>query len=199
MAPVATRTRSNRGTRVLRDAAVSTTLVFPPSVYPKTLSLRWHCSRARWTCSCSRPFRGVDARIEITTWLEERSGGRLSIVDAALLQALHRMEERNLIAAEWGVTQNARRARYYRLTPTGRVRLRRVGGIGRPRNGARDGAYRYDARAMIGNGDRMTREPEVSRGIRAGVRRLFRLPVRTRERARADAGRGARRLHRSAR
>ena len=61
---------------------------------------------------------------EITTWLEERSGGRLSIVDAALLQALHRMEERNLIAAEWGVTQNGRRARYYRLTAPGRVRLR---------------------------------------------------------------------------
>jgi transcriptional regulator len=61
---------------------------------------------------------------EITSWLEERSGGRLNVVDAALLQALHRMEERNLVTAEWGITQNARRARYYRLTPTGRVKLR---------------------------------------------------------------------------
>ena len=61
---------------------------------------------------------------EITSWLEERSGGRLDVTDAALLQALHRMEERKLVAAEWGVTRNARRARYYRLTATGRVTLR---------------------------------------------------------------------------
>jgi transcriptional regulator len=61
---------------------------------------------------------------EITSWLEERSGGRLAIVDAALLQGLHRMEARDLITAEWGVTQNGRRARYYRLTRTGRAQLR---------------------------------------------------------------------------
>lgn len=61
---------------------------------------------------------------EITSWLEERSGGRLDVTDAALLQALHRMEERKLVAAEWGVTRNGRRARYYRLTATGRVTLR---------------------------------------------------------------------------
>jgi|SRR5579862_8551686 len=61
---------------------------------------------------------------EIISWLEERSGGRLSVVDAALLQALHRMEERGLIAADWGVTKNDRRARYYRMTPAGRAHLR---------------------------------------------------------------------------
>ena len=61
---------------------------------------------------------------EITTWLEERSSGRLVVEDAALLQALHRMEERKLIAAEWGVTKNGRRARYYRLTTAGRNHLR---------------------------------------------------------------------------
>jgi PadR family transcriptional regulator, regulatory protein PadR len=61
---------------------------------------------------------------EIISWLEERSGGRLNVVDAALLQALHRMEERKLIAAEWGVTKNDRRARYYRLTSSGRTTLR---------------------------------------------------------------------------
>lgn len=61
---------------------------------------------------------------EITGWLEERSSGEVLIVDAALLQSLHRMEERNLIAAEWGVTENGRRARYYRLTPVGRATLR---------------------------------------------------------------------------
>jgi DNA-binding PadR family transcriptional regulator len=61
---------------------------------------------------------------EITTWIEERSAGRVAVDDAALLQALHRMEERRLIVAEWGVTKNGRRARYYHITPTGRAHLR---------------------------------------------------------------------------
>ena len=61
---------------------------------------------------------------EITSWLEARSTGRLVVDDAALLQALHRMEERKLIVADWGVTKNGRRARYYRLTPPGRAHLR---------------------------------------------------------------------------
>ena len=61
---------------------------------------------------------------EITTWLEERSGGRLAVEDAALMQALHRMEARGLLTAEWGMTEKARRARYYRLTAAGRARLR---------------------------------------------------------------------------
>ena len=60
---------------------------------------------------------------EITSWLEERSGGRIDVTDAALLQALHRMEERGLLTAEWGVTENDRRARYYQLTATGRATL----------------------------------------------------------------------------
>jgi len=58
---------------------------------------------------------------EITSWIEERSGGRVEVDDAALLQALHRLEERRMLAAEWGVTKNGRRARYYKLTPTGRA------------------------------------------------------------------------------
>jgi len=53
---------------------------------------------------------------EIISWLEDRSGGYLAVGDAALLQALHRMEERALIVAEWGVTKNGRRARYYEMT-----------------------------------------------------------------------------------
>src|SRR5262245_14082835 len=61
---------------------------------------------------------------EITSWLEDRSDGRLDVEDSALYQALHRLEERRLIAAEWGVTENKRRARYYALTPGGRAHLR---------------------------------------------------------------------------
>jgi PadR family transcriptional regulator, regulatory protein PadR len=61
---------------------------------------------------------------EITTWLEARSGGRLEIDDSALYQALYRMEQRGLINAEWGVTENNRRARYYRVAASGRAHLR---------------------------------------------------------------------------
>jgi transcriptional regulator len=61
---------------------------------------------------------------EITTWLEERSDGTLAVEDSALYQALHRMEERGLVAAEWGITPNNRRARYYRVSEAGRAHLR---------------------------------------------------------------------------
>lgn len=61
---------------------------------------------------------------EIARWLEQRSGGHFAIEDAALMQALHRLEDRSLLAAEWGMTENGRRARYYRLTAAGRAHLR---------------------------------------------------------------------------
>jgi PadR family transcriptional regulator, regulatory protein PadR len=60
---------------------------------------------------------------EITTWLEERSRGALEVRDSALYQALYRLEERGLVKAQWGVTENNRRARYYRLTPDGQAHL----------------------------------------------------------------------------
>ena len=61
---------------------------------------------------------------EIALWLEDRSDGRLAVEDGALYQALHRMEARRLLEADWGVTENNRRARYYRLSPAGRKHLR---------------------------------------------------------------------------
>jgi PadR family transcriptional regulator PadR len=61
---------------------------------------------------------------EVVNWLEQRSGGSLDVEDSALYQALYRMEKRELVDAEWGVTENNRRARYYRITPTGRAHLR---------------------------------------------------------------------------
>jgi PadR family transcriptional regulator PadR len=60
----------------------------------------------------------------IACWLEQRSNGVLGIEDSALYQALQRLEGRGLVAAEWGVTENNRRARYYRLTAAGRSHLR---------------------------------------------------------------------------
>ena len=61
---------------------------------------------------------------EITSWLEERSANSLDLVDSAVYQALYRMEERKLIEAEWGVTENQRQARYYKITTAGRAHLK---------------------------------------------------------------------------
>jgi transcriptional regulator len=60
---------------------------------------------------------------EITCWLEERSDQRLEIEDSALYHALNRLEGKGLIEAEWGITENNRRARYYALTVAGRAEL----------------------------------------------------------------------------
>lgn len=60
----------------------------------------------------------------IATWLEARSDGTLGVDDSALYQALQRMETRGWLSAEWGVSDNNRRARYYKLTTAGRQRLR---------------------------------------------------------------------------
>jgi transcriptional regulator len=62
---------------------------------------------------------------EVMAWLEERSGGALALDDSGLYQALYRLEGKALVAAEWGVTANNRRARYYRVTAAGRAHLRR--------------------------------------------------------------------------
>lgn len=60
----------------------------------------------------------------ISNWLQEQSVGAVSIDDSAMYQVLHRLEARDFIEAEWGVSENNRRARYYRLTSAGRRHLR---------------------------------------------------------------------------
>jgi PadR family transcriptional regulator PadR len=60
----------------------------------------------------------------VSRWVRERTGGVLAIEDAALYQALHRLEARDWIEAEWGLSENNRRARYYSLTAEGRRELR---------------------------------------------------------------------------
>jgi len=59
----------------------------------------------------------------IATTIDEKSGGQLQVEDAALYQALHRLERQGCVEAEWGASANNRRARYYTLTPKGRRRL----------------------------------------------------------------------------
>ena len=60
----------------------------------------------------------------VATMVREQTDGNLSVEDAALYQALHRLEARGLIDAEWGLSDNNRRAKYYNLTADGRSRLR---------------------------------------------------------------------------
>lgn len=59
----------------------------------------------------------------VARWLEARSDGELGVDDSALYQALHRMEARGWVEAEWGVSENNRRARFYTLTAAGRRHL----------------------------------------------------------------------------
>lgn len=61
----------------------------------------------------------------ISQWIRGRTDGALQLQDAALYQALRRLEGRRLVDAEWGLSENNRRARYYRLTAAGRRALTR--------------------------------------------------------------------------
>ena len=65
------------------------------------------------------PLHGYD----ISRSIRQRSDGALGLEDAALYQALHRLERKGWIEAEWGLSENNRRARFYRLTDAGRGAL----------------------------------------------------------------------------
>ena len=59
----------------------------------------------------------------VARWIQDQSGDALSVEEGSLYPALHRMTRRGWLAAEWGVSVNNRRARYYRLTAAGRRQL----------------------------------------------------------------------------
>jgi transcriptional regulator len=59
----------------------------------------------------------------IATRLEQLSAEVLRVEEGSLYPALYRMEERGWITSEWAVTENKRRARFYRLTRTGHSQL----------------------------------------------------------------------------
>ena len=56
--------------------------------------------------------------------IRQRTDGVIDIEDAPLYKALHRLEHAGFIAAEWGLSENNRKARYYELTAAGRRHLR---------------------------------------------------------------------------
>jgi transcriptional regulator len=67
-----------------------------------------------------KPLHGYGVLLRI----RQISGDALDIPQGSLYPALYRLEHQGLIAAEWGQSENNRRAKYYTLTPAGRRRLR---------------------------------------------------------------------------
>jgi transcriptional regulator len=61
---------------------------------------------------------------ELRHWFDEHGAGALALEDSAIYQSLYRMEQRELVRAEWGITEEGRRARYYSITSAGRTQLR---------------------------------------------------------------------------
>jgi len=60
----------------------------------------------------------------IARWISDRSDGALAVEDAALYQALHRLERKSLVESEWGASDTGHRAKFYTLTPAGRRQLK---------------------------------------------------------------------------
>ena len=67
-----------------------------------------------------RPMHGY----AISEWIEEATGAALLVEEGTLYPALHRLERRGWITAEWGVSDNNRRAKFYKLNAAGRATFR---------------------------------------------------------------------------
>ncbi len=68
----------------------------------------------------AKPLHGYG----ISEVIHERSNGDLAVEDAALYQALHRLERKGLVESEWGISDTNRRARFYSISAAGRKQLR---------------------------------------------------------------------------
>ena len=70
------------------------------------------------------PMHGYD----VNRWIRQTTGQALTVEEGALYPALHRLEARGWVESEWGLTEQNRRAKFYRLTRTGRSQSRREAG-----------------------------------------------------------------------
>ena len=59
----------------------------------------------------------------VARWIGDATGEALQVEEGALYHALHRLEKREWVAGEWGLSDANRRAKYYTLTPAGRRQL----------------------------------------------------------------------------
>lgn len=60
----------------------------------------------------------------IAEWIETATKETVLLEEGTLYPALHRLDAKGWLRAEWGRSENNRRAKFYRLTPTGRRRLK---------------------------------------------------------------------------
>jgi transcriptional regulator len=61
----------------------------------------------------------------IAEWIEQATRATILLEEGTLYPALHRLERKGWVDAQWGVSSNNRRAKFYELTRTGRAQLRR--------------------------------------------------------------------------
>jgi transcriptional regulator len=59
----------------------------------------------------------------IASWIEQITDDALRVEEGSLYPALHRLERKGLVEAEWGVSENNRKAKFYALTEAGRAEL----------------------------------------------------------------------------
>jgi PadR family transcriptional regulator, regulatory protein PadR len=67
--------------------------------------------------------RGPMHGYAVAEWIQQTSQQVLKVEEGALYPALHRLELRGVLKAEWGTSENNRRAKFYRLTAEGKKRL----------------------------------------------------------------------------
>lgn len=67
---------------------------------------------------------GTQHGYAVASWIRDRSGDEFLVEEGALYPALHRLERRGWVESEWGLSENNRKAKFYRLTSTGRAQLR---------------------------------------------------------------------------
>ncbi len=67
--------------------------------------------------------RGAKHGYAVAEWIHQSSDDILGVEEGALYPALHRLELRGLLSAEWGASENNRRAKYYSLTAAGKRHL----------------------------------------------------------------------------
>ncbi len=60
----------------------------------------------------------------VAEWIEHATGDALAVEEGTLYPALHRLERKGWVESEWGISENNRRAKFYRHTAAGRARLR---------------------------------------------------------------------------
>ncbi len=70
-------------------------------------------------------LKSGDARhgFGVLRWIRDASGGALEIEEGALYPALHRLERKGWVEAEWGVSEKNRRAKFYTVTAAGREQV----------------------------------------------------------------------------